>query len=167
MDRHPKYIIFSVFIIALFIAGSFSINLSAKDYFEKIKENVDTGYSSGNVDKGQEVVSIARPVVRYTAQDLKDPFKDYLPAMEDVTVSSAEQATSEQLPTIAIQGLIWGSNKPQAIIENKIVRVGDTVNGMTIVDINKEGLTVLYKNRKYDIPKSSYLVNARAGLKGG
>jgi hypothetical protein len=50
-----------------------------------------------------------------------------------------------------VQGVIWGTELPQAIINNKVVKVGDTIEEVRILDIQKGGITVFYKSRNYTI----------------
>ncbi len=53
----------------------------------------------------------------------------------------------EPLPAINISGLVWNTKRPQAIIDGRIVEIGDMVSGVKIVDIQKGGITVLFQDR--------------------
>ncbi|HTY45082.1 MAG TPA: hypothetical protein VMD52_03710 [Patescibacteria group bacterium] len=55
---------------------------------------------------------------------------------------------------LVVEGIVWESKIPQAIINNRIFNVGDTIEGAKIVEINKKGVTVFYKNRSYLLPSS-------------
>ena len=44
-----------------------------------------------------------------------------------------------------ITGLVWNSERPQAIINDQVVSVGDTINDMKIVKIGKTGVEVSYQ----------------------
>lgn len=104
--------------------------------------------------------SIARPNVIYKAEGLKDPFQN--PIMEGVTkpvVGPQAPGVSGVIegppPPLTVQGLIWGGNLPQAIVNNKIVKVGDTIDGANITGIDKDGVTVLFKETEYKLSPST------------
>lgn len=44
------------------------------------------------------------------------------------------------LPSVNITGLVWDSDRPQAIIDGLVVSIGDTVKGIEVTDINKTGV---------------------------
>ena len=46
------------------------------------------------------------------------------------------------LPALNITGLVWGSKKPQAIINGEIIKVGDTISGVKIVSIKKQSIEI-------------------------
>jgi len=87
----------------------------------------------------------------YTAGDLRDPFKSLLliePRRErqEETVSAAStEVPVSPPPHLAVQGVLWGGSQPQAIINHKVYRVGDTIEGVTILSIGRQGVTVDYQ----------------------
>jgi len=97
----------------------------------------------------QELVS--RPKVEYKAQNLRDPFQ---PLLTQEKNSQADVQQVKTLPTVNIQGVIWGGIFPQAIIDEKVVKKGDMVGEMRIVEIGKEGITVLFDNKEYVLSPS-------------
>jgi len=62
-----------------------------------------------------------------------------------------KNAAEVKLPVLKVQGLIWGGNFPQAIINNKVVRVDDEVDGAKIVSIEKDGLWVSFNDKQYNL----------------
>lgn len=46
------------------------------------------------------------------------------------------------LPDLKIAGVVWNTDRPQAIVDGKIVGIGDTVSGVNIVNIEKTGITI-------------------------
>ena len=90
----------------------------------------------------------------YTAGALRDPFQSLLPggpkkfevrpSQEPGRVTASGEAG---LPTLTIQGLIWGGPKPKAIIDNEVYGVGDVVRGATITAIGPEGITLELQGR--------------------
>lgn len=55
------------------------------------------------------------------------------------------------LPTLNITGLIWDTNRPQAIVNDEIVDVGDTILGVRIIAIKKTGIDVLFYGKNFSI----------------
>ncbi len=148
-----------IFIITALFSGQ---SLFARDYLDKIKERgIDASDSTGKPASEYDIVK--RPSVQYTAEALRDPFRGYRPVVEDYTVDTTEEIVSTEPPQLSIQGIVWGNNNPQAIIENKVVKIGDTINEATILDISKDGIAVLYKNRKYNINPSRYISSSKGG----
>lgn len=44
---------------------------------------------------------------------------------------------------LVLKGVVWNTQMPQAIINDKVVRIGDVVSGMKIVAIRSKGVEVL------------------------
>jgi hypothetical protein len=65
--------------------------------------------------------------------------------LQENIVLEAELAPN--LDNFKVQGVIWGGNFPQAIINNKILRVGDLIDGAEIASIEKEGITLNFAGR--------------------
>ena len=111
---------------------------------------------------------------------MRNPFKPQIPAVvieekvevpeevlieiEEGVYEVAEQAAEFVEPEITgtprlyISGLIWNSERPQAIINGNIVEVGDrmfkintdnreTIPEIKFVDISKEGVAVAYEDK--------------------
>jgi hypothetical protein len=45
-------------------------------------------------------------------------------------------------PEINITGLIWNTHKPQAILNDSVMGIGDEISGWKIIEISKEGVVV-------------------------
>lgn len=94
---------------------------------------------------------ITRKPVQYSAGSLKDPFKPNI-AMErpsGITDNAALEQVNVPPPNLVIQGIIWDSNFNQAIVNNKVVKAGDTIDGAKILTINKDSIEVFFNNRKF------------------
>lgn len=48
-----------------------------------------------------------------------------------------------------LEGLIWDSVSPQAIISGKIVKAGDEVNGAKVLEVTKNGVKMTYKGQAF------------------
>lgn len=68
------------------------------------------------------------------------------------TAPPAKQKPAVQKPSLTISGIIWNSDRPQAIVNNQVVDVGTTVGDTTVLAINKTGIDVLYSGEKFNIP---------------
>ncbi|MFH1045396.1 MAG: hypothetical protein V1727_00340 [Candidatus Omnitrophota bacterium] len=85
------------------------------------------------------------PQVSYSGENVRDPFLS--PFELGAVATNANEKKNETKPTLPhleVQGLIWGTKLPQAIINNQIIRPGDTISGAEILDVRKEGVYVLY-----------------------
>jgi len=50
----------------------------------------------------------------------------------------------EPLPKLTVSGIIWNTDRPQAIVNGEIVEIGTTVSKVKITDIRKTGIDVLF-----------------------
>ena len=87
--------------------------------------------------------------IEYNAENLSDPFFDY--KAEKMENEARKPVELKPLPPLNVLGMIWGGNFPQAIINNRIVKLGDTVEGVRIKEINKDGITVIYNEQVYKL----------------
>ena len=133
-------------IIAFFMFTAFKVQA----YASKLESAVSWKIKESNIEKGlmeidKNVQVIVRPRVEYRAQGLRNPFEQPILESELTDVGGSLKSKEEKsLPELTVQGIIWGSNLPQAIVNNKVVKVGDSLESVDIVAINKEGVTVLF-----------------------
>lgn len=126
-----------------------------KDQFEVIQEKVKKDVEDYQVE------TVIRPTFKYSAQNLRDPFKE--PQQEDT-----QQLQEVQLPEMKVQGVIWGTKIPQAIINNTVVKPGDVVfGGVKILEIKPEGIVVFFKNRNYNLSSPVFEQLQKTQKKGG
>ena len=104
-------------------------------------------------DAGSENIFI-RPQVEYKASSLRDPFKeDILKKVKPETdLKSPVSEPLAPLPKMDVQGLIWGGNFPQAVINNKVYQAGDIIDGAQIKEIAKDGITLNFSGGEVKIP---------------
>ena len=55
------------------------------------------------------------------------------------------------LPDVKVSGIIWNSDRPQAIINGLIVDIGDNILGIQITEIRKTGIDGLFHGRAVTI----------------
>jgi len=97
-----------------------------------------------------------RNKVEFPDEIFKDPFKSVLPEIQKTaTVVQEEYKEEVALPVVNIQGLIWGGKEPLAIINNKVYKVGDLIEDIKIINIEKEGVSVIYRGKNFVLPAPS------------
>ena len=136
MNEAIRYKISVVFFGLMFIKFLFMNPLFAKE------ETVSK-------DEASEI--IVRPHIEYKATDLRDPFQS--PREKKGTEKQVAQIMVKErpLPNLVIAGIVWGGNFPQAIINNKVVKIGDTLEEARIIDIKRDGVTLSFDNRLYNL----------------
>ncbi|MFH0790434.1 MAG: hypothetical protein V2A64_02275 [Candidatus Omnitrophota bacterium] len=98
--------------------------------------------------------TIIRPKVEYKAEVLKDPFRGFRKKGTDKKINPVydSKAPVKPLPALTVQGIVWGGQTAQAIINNKVVKVGDTIENVEIIDITKNGIDVFFEDQEYNLP---------------
>ena len=117
MSRTLERILFVFFLVAAIDSGRFSLAE------EKVADGV-----------------IARAVVEYKSGELRDPFKEVKDVGPQKNPDSA--VPGPDFAKLKVQGIIWGGRFPQAIINNKVLSVGDSIEGAEILSIDKKGITL-------------------------
>ena len=97
------------------------------------------------------VQPIKRPSLFYSSDNLRDPFQENIRDEEENSFRPTSNEVQQRPPDLAIQGIIWGGKIPQAIINNSVVKAGDTISGARILEITKNGVTVFYNNTNFDL----------------
>lgn len=96
---------------------------------------------------------ISEPPEEFSAKyevSVKDPLRDLLKLYIFKLKGEKPKEGYRQIPMpgLDIQGLIWDSDKPQAIINNKVVKMGDYIEGVKVVNIRKDGVVVEYEGEE-------------------
>jgi len=84
---------------------------------------------------------------------LKNPFDapiELLNKMKSILTSEVTEGdeAGEDIPSINIQGIVWGGDSSFVFINDKIYRKGDMVSDAQILDIDKKGAYFLYNGRR-------------------
>lgn len=113
------------------------------------------------------VMASIRPKVEYIAKGAKEPFEDYFSKKKPAAVKGeaaikgeaavAPQEPRSPLPSLTVKGIIWGSSTPCAIINNKVVKQGDSIEEVRIIKIEKESIEVLYRGWDYSLSSPANL----------
>ena len=151
MNNKILRLLFSLFIATCAVLSLYAGTALAGKRAEEHMKLMEQGSSPAAVKQPTEE-KITRPVVKYEAKDTRDPFQDYLakksaPGVEVKTVDQAAAIVN----AMKVQGIIWGGRFPQAIIDNKVVKAGDAIGEARVVEIKKDGITLLVGDRNYTI----------------
>jgi hypothetical protein len=111
----------------------------------------------------------------FNVRDFRDPFESWLPkaikkrvidkwgeiAVIDENDESSDLAYKEEVipPEFFISGLIWNTDFPQAIINDKVVGIGDVVEDAEILDITKDGIKIQYQGEEFFVTPQLSIVN--------
>lgn len=84
-------------------------------------------------------------------QEEVNPFQPKLPKREEEVV--IEEEVEPEFLDVEVEGVIWETESPEAIIEGDVYKLGDTLKDTQaeIVDIDKEGVTVRYLEKEYKL----------------
>lgn len=64
---------------------------------------------------------------------------------------SASMISSSDLGGVVLNGIVWDKENPYAIINDDVVKVGDTIGDIGIVEINEKSVTVEQDGKKYTL----------------
>lgn len=101
--------------------------------------------------------------IEYKSENLRDPFQEERMQTEAEKRKKEKEnlqtgqmpAAVKPLPSLQVQGIIWGSSLPQAIINNKVLKIGETIEEVQIMDIAKDKVTVFFENQQYNLSIST------------
>jgi hypothetical protein len=122
---------------------------------------------AARAEEKNAVKLINRPVMEYNSDKLRDPFKTYMVKEEPVLDPQANNLPVKldfDTSKLQLQGVVWGVKKPQAIINDKVVSVGDLIEGAEIVNIDKKGVTLDFNGRMVDLTAPGQ-ISTQTGLK--
>lgn len=152
MNKRITHNFIAIILSMLFLSLTLTFSYAIPPQAAAIKKLEEEKQSQENIEV------IIRPQVEYTENNSRDPFEPYIKEEE----MEPDQPTAENMPVpppvkpelkvpMTVQGIIWGGSIPQAIINNKVVKVGDKIEEAEITAIGKDGIEVSYNNFKYNI----------------
>ena len=98
--------------------------------------------------------------VEYTGANSPDPLKDrfniFMTSFTPKISNLAAEEVMKQFDTsnMDIKGLIWNSDRPQAIINEQVISIGDEVNGAKLLSVNRDGIKLQYKGVEFLVDKN-------------
>ena len=95
------------------------------------------------------------PLSGWAAKETRQPVFYLGERYRDPTVSplstAAQPIPTEQqvfrFPALEVQGMIWGEMEPRAIVNHQVVKKGDLVEGVEVLEISREGIRVFFKGK--------------------
>jgi len=98
----------------------------------------------------QSTTLFAKQLV-YNSDRYRDPLKSWLPEKIEKEALPRKPIAigvkGAEVPDLVIQGMVWDTDMPQAIIDGNVYKVGDRFQDGKILEINKDGVKILYNNR--------------------
>jgi hypothetical protein len=87
-------------------------------------------------------------IASYNADGYRDPFMPQIKKEEKKKESDDSSVGREVvIPDFSIQGMVWSSDNPQAIIDGQVLRIGDEIKEAKILSISKEGVKFLFRGK--------------------
>lgn len=162
-------------IIIVFLGYAFISLLCINNLFAEPQAKEDSAKAAADIrPQNKPILGIVpREAEDYKGDGLRDPFRDYFdtipPPPVVVDENAGTEAQQQAMPVLEIQGIILGGRFNQAIINNKIVKVGDNIEGVRVTTIEKDGVTVFFGNKSYNIssPAAGILQDAKKKPEGG
>lgn len=126
-------------------------NLS--DILPAATSNVKAGQSAPAAVKSAPAGAITAKAIKYIGRENRDPLDNMalVPKAPEkpVTETSTKKAVvSFPAGTFTVSAIIWGSKRPQAIINDNVVGIGEKLGGGEIVNINKDGVHINYEGEE-------------------
>lgn len=134
----------AVFLLAVFFLSAPSAVAARQGSYEKMAQTFESPDQSAADSQGP----VTRPLVEYTSSTLRDPFQgvNTRPAS-----GSQAQVQVKELPAMTVQGIMWGGKFNQAIVNSKVIKAGDSIEGAQVVSIEKNKIVLIYESRKYTL----------------
>lgn len=135
-----KAMVIMIPILAIIMIFVFRQVLSKSPRKTKGTENDDTPVVVSNTDSGNEVDwQIPEPITIISRDPVKLPDESSTQNPEQNPEQNGSTNTENQ-GLILIKDIVYSHDKPSAVIGSRIVYVGDKINGMTIVKIDRDSV---------------------------
>ncbi|MFH2138293.1 MAG: general secretion pathway protein GspB [Candidatus Omnitrophota bacterium] len=112
------------------------------------------------IEKNDE--SVDGKGIKYTGmKDKRDPFAvpgtvEKMLLRSDEVSAQAEEQKEIKIPAIKVQGIIWSKSHPQAIVDNRVLKVGEFIKDFEIKEITRNGIILFYKGKTFSVPVMGY-----------
>jgi hypothetical protein len=101
----------------------------------------------------EQIETIQRPRMEYKSENAKDPFRALTGSQSEDGVTVAREGKTLQASDFTVQGIILGPRFNQAIIDDKVVKIGDTLEEAEIVSIDKTGIIMLFEGEQISLAR--------------
>lgn len=150
-----RLIYLSVIVLTCFLNIESTFAAGRTEDYERLINIGEAGSAALEQDPDPaKAADIVRPVIEYQADNFRDPFQKYVveskvkidPGRAD---KDLEKTDSEFINNLNVQGIVLGGRFPQAIVNDAVVKVGDTVGEARIIGITKKGISLSLHNHIY------------------
>lgn len=86
-------------------------------------------------------------IASYNADNYRDPFMPQIKKEEKQKEENLTTGSQSALPEFNVQGMVWRSDNPQAIIDGQILRLGDEIKEAKVIDISRDGVKFLFRGK--------------------
>jgi hypothetical protein len=142
-------ILLTVVVVVKVGPGSYS---SASASGAKVGINDAVGVVDGRPEILRQVgrIAAARERRSYAGSEHRDPMVALATdGGEDDGYVPPPKKAPERLPDMVLEGIIWDTEKPVALIDGSEYRTGESVKGATIVSIGFNEVTLSYRSKTY------------------
>ncbi|MCQ9204688.1 MAG: hypothetical protein NG737_00005 [Omnitrophica bacterium] len=94
-------------------------------------------------------VFILLPSLAYSKSVYRNPFASLIPTDRPKPAGKKREV---ELPSLSIEGVLWGNDKPQTIIDGEVYSVGDKLKGLEakVFRIEKNVVFISYGDKIYE-----------------
>jgi|GEM_PF-3892246 len=151
------FLIFALPINTVMAAPRVSRNSKPETDFKMIPFSTTLKTAHELIEHFSDHLPILISDVENQAQHIRNPFQNRLPKPEQAPPIKTEvpdepprpvESMGAPPPALSISGLVWNSDRPQAIVNKTIVNINDQIEGWTITNISKEGITIRSETRE-------------------
>ena len=153
MDKKKREQIILVALMPIFFIGLLYMRSQQKSKATDIVQNELTiAQEDSLIDELPMPKTIEEISYKKTEKDpLRNIFAQFLKRLRKAVPE--KEIEKLPIPDLNIEGLIWNSDMPQAIINGSVVKIGDYIEGVKVVEIDKKGITIEYEGQKVPISK--------------
>lgn len=74
----------------------------------------------------------------------------------DPFLLDASNVKEQGMEDLSLNGIVSDMENPYAIINNEVIKLGDTVNGMTVIEINEKSVVLEQDGQKHTLELNIY-----------
>jgi|GEM_PF-2050739 len=87
----------------------------------------------------------------YNTHGKRDPFIPLISENKTIMAQAGWSFISSKLPELKIEGILFDGINSLAIINDKIVTIGDNINNCKIASITREEIVIRYMDKEYSV----------------
>lgn len=96
----------------------------------------------------------SRADIAYTGRGARDPMDNasVLEKKAEKIEEKKEEPKAAPVGSFSVSAVVWGARRPQAIINNKVVNIGEQIDGGRIIGIDKNGVRMDFDGEEVLLP---------------